>query len=76
MATLNIKNFPDDLYRRLRELAEQERRSVSQQVIHFLDDAVREPVAHSIRELRGLGKEAWEHVEATVLVDEERGSWD
>ena len=36
MATLNIKNFPDPLYRRLQERAEQEHRSLAQEVIHIL----------------------------------------
>jgi len=40
MATLNIKNFPDPLYEKLKELARQEHRSLAQQVIHILQEAV------------------------------------
>jgi plasmid stability protein len=45
MATLHIKNFPDSLYEKLKELARQEHRSLAQQVIHLLQEAVdQEPV--------------------------------
>jgi plasmid stability protein len=40
MAILNIKNFPDDLYDRLKDKAAEERRSVSQEVIVLLEDAL------------------------------------
>jgi len=36
MATLNIKNFPDKLYRRLQARARQQRRSLSQEAAHIL----------------------------------------
>ncbi|MDZ7753977.1 MAG: hypothetical protein U5S82_20595 [Gammaproteobacteria bacterium] len=41
MAILNIKNFPDDLYERLKEKAAGERRSVSQEVIVMLEAMLR-----------------------------------
>jgi plasmid stability protein len=44
MATLNIKNFPDEIYQRLQELAKREHRSVSQEVVHLLEQARRRPV--------------------------------
>lgn len=76
MATLNIKNFPDHLYERLQERAEREHRSLAQQVIHLLDQAAREPKLHSILELRGLGKDLWEGIDAVEHVQAERDSWD
>lgn len=33
------------------------------------------PKRHNILELRGLGKEVWESVEAQEYVDRERDSW-
>jgi plasmid stability protein len=36
MATLNVKNLPNDLAEKLRERASREHRSVTQQVIHIL----------------------------------------
>ena len=59
MATLNLKNFPDPLYERLQDCARRERRSLAQEVIHLLEQAVGPPVPRSILELRGLGKESW-----------------
>ena len=75
MATLNIKNFPEDLYSRLKSQAERERRSLSQEVIQLLDRAVEDREAVSLLGLKGLGKEAWKGIEAARHVDEERESW-
>ncbi len=32
--------------------------------------------AHSLRELRGLGKEIWEGVDAQAYINEQRDEWD
>ncbi len=74
MATLNIKNFPEKLYRKLRARARREHRSVAQQVTHMLAKALDESEPLSILELRGLGKELW--TDAAKHVDVERRSWD
>lgn len=76
MATLNIKGFPEKLYRRLCRLAEREHRSVSQQVIHLVAAAVGESKSESILALRGLGKEVWAGVDPAAWVREERRSWE
>lgn len=76
MATVNVKNFPDDIYEKLRGLARREHRSISQQIVHMLAVAVREEPELSIMNLRGLGKEAWEGVDAVDHVRAERDSWD
>jgi plasmid stability protein len=76
MATLNIKNFPDELYERLQKLAESEHRSMSQQVVHLLEKAADKPKLHSILELEGLGKELWKGIDAVEYVRAERDSWD
>jgi len=39
MATLNIKNFPDRLYRRIKQRAGRNRRSMAQEVVQLLDEA-------------------------------------
>lgn len=76
MATLNIKNLPDVLYRKLQARAKRERRSVAQEVTHLLSEALqtREPL--SILELQGLGKELWREGEAAAHVERERAAWD
>lgn len=76
MATLNIKNFPGALYRRLKERARRERRSVAQEVTHLLEQALEEPERLSILELEGLGEELWREQDAASHVARERDSWD
>jgi plasmid stability protein len=76
MAVLNIKNLPDDLYRRLKERARRQHRSIAQEVTHILSQAVAEPEPLSILELRGLGKGLWEGLDAARHVAEERRTWD
>ena len=75
MATLNIKDFPEGLYDLMKTRAVRERRSVAQEVIRLLEAAVDEPEPLSILELRGLGKEHWQGVDAGRYVDEERSGW-
>jgi plasmid stability protein len=76
MATLNVKNLPDPLYKKLQARARRQRRSVAQEVIHLLTQAVEEPDTQSILELRGLGKELWKGIDAAAHVNAERRSWD
>ena len=76
MATLNIKNLPDRLYRKLQSRAKRERRSVAQEVTCLLDAALETPKPLSILELRGLGKEHWKAVDAATHVQRERAAWD
>ena len=76
MSILNIKNFPDELYERLRERARQDRRSISQEVIQLLAEALAAERPRSVLELRGLGKTVWSEVDAGRHVARERDSWD
>lgn len=41
MASLTLKNVPDDLFGALREAAEGERRSLNQEILHLLTLALR-----------------------------------
>jgi plasmid stability protein len=76
MATLNIKNLPDDLYASLQARAKREHRSVAQEVTHLLSLAVGAAQPHSILELKGLGVEIWRGLDAAEFVREERNAWD
>jgi plasmid stability protein len=76
MATLNIKNLPDPLYRKLKARAKEERRSVAQEVTRILSEALERKDPLSILALRGLGKELWGAVDPPAHVEEERRSWD
>lgn len=57
MAVLNVKNLPDELYRKLKPRAKRNRRSVSQEVIVLLEQALQTEASVSLLDLRGLGKE-------------------
>ena len=76
MATLNVKNMPDALYRKLQARARRQRRSVAQEVTQILSEAVEAPRRLSILDLRGLGKQQWDRIEGPAHVDAERKAWD
>jgi plasmid stability protein len=76
VATLNVKNLPDALYRRLQKRARARRRSVAQEVTVILEDALGRQEPLSILDLRGLGKEAWRGVDGVSHVEAERRAWD
>ena len=76
MATLNVKNLPDALYRKLQARARRDRRSVAQEVTYLLGEALEVSKPLSILELQGLGKEYWERIDAAAHVQQERASWD
>lgn len=76
MATLNVKNMPDELYQRLKARAQREHRSVAQQVTVLLAAALDPPPPLSIMELEGLGRNLWTGVDAAAHVEAERAAWD
>lgn len=76
MATLNVKNLPDALYRKLRARAKRQRRSIAQEVTHILANTLHESELHAITELQGLGKEHWKGIDAALHVELERRAWD
>jgi plasmid stability protein len=76
LATLNVKNFPDALYKKLQVQAKRERRSVAQEVTRLLTGALDSPKRLSILDLKGLGKEHWRNVDAAEHVEKERATWD
>lgn len=76
MATLNVKNLPDALYRKLQVRAKRQRRSVAQEVTQILSEVLEIPKPLSILELQGLGKEHWQDVDAATHVERERSTWD
>ena len=75
VATLNIKNLPDALYRKLQVRAKRQRRSVAQEVTQILTEALAVPKPLSILELQGLGKEHWQGGDAATHVQRERSTW-
>jgi plasmid stability protein len=76
VATLNIKNFPDPLYKKLKARAKRQNRSVAQEVTRILATAVDGQEELSILDLQGLGKELWKGIDAAEYVSELRDSWE
>jgi plasmid stability protein len=76
MAVLNIKNFPDSLYKKLQARAKRQHRSIAQEVTHLLSDALETAKPLSILDLQGLGKEHWKGIDASRHIERERASWD
>jgi plasmid stability protein len=76
MAILNIKNLPEDLYKKLKARARREHRSIAQEVTHLLSDVLESPKVLSILELKGLGKEHWRGIDPSKHIERERRSWD
>ena len=91
MSIINVKNFPLPLYRRLKQRAGADHRSLAQEVIHLLEEALTKgrrtfnasgPLLparkrHSIMELRGLGKGIWKDTDdIETYLREERDSWE
>jgi plasmid stability protein len=76
MATLNIKNLPDRLYRKIQARAHREHRSIAQEVIHILSIATEDANPRSILDLQGLGKDVWKKIDARKHVNRERREWD
>ena len=76
MATLNVKNLPDDLYEKLRLRANRRRRSVSQEVVMLLTRYLAEEPDCTLTGLKGLGKGIWADLDAARHVREERETWD
>ena len=76
MATLNVKNLPDALYKKLQAQAKRERRSVAQEVTRLLSEALDSPQRLSILDLKGLGKKHWRGTDAVEHVEKERAAWD
>jgi plasmid stability protein len=60
MATLHVRDFPDDVYTKLRALAEAENRSLSQEAIVLLKRAV---------ELEGSNRERRRRIVAALRRD-------
>ena len=76
MATLNLKNFPDGLYRKLQRRAKTRHRSVAQEVANILSAVLEQPEPLSILDLKGLGKDHWDGIDPAGHVKKEREDWD
>lgn len=76
MATLNIKNFSDEQYEKLKKRSRRSRRSIAQEVSVILSRALAEDGELSVTSLKGLGKDLWTEVDPAGHVRKEREEWD
>jgi plasmid stability protein len=76
LVTLKIDDVPESLYRRLQDQAQRNQRSLAEEVVHVLDQALEPEKTLSILGLCGLGKEIWEGIDAAEYIRAERDSWD
>jgi len=75
MATLNVKNFPDALYRKLKRRAKDEGRSLSAEVTRIVGRDLDHPKRYTVDDLVGLGAEIWKDVDIEEYIRRERDSW-
>ncbi len=66
----------EELLSRIEDLSPDEQLSLMEQLAISLRRRVGRGKRHDILELRGLGKEIWQNVDAQQYVDQERSSWD
>ncbi|HEY3418660.1 MAG TPA: hypothetical protein VGM23_17425 [Armatimonadota bacterium] len=81
MATLYVRNFPDELYETVQELAGEDRRSISAEVVDLMSEAVRRQ-QHQRRRLAAMDRiegryerfrPAEDGVDTLTLLREDRG---
>lgn len=79
MATITLKNIPDDLYARLKRQAQAHRRSINSELIHCLEEVLRprkvspEERLERIRSLRPpIDTQAVDEEEILEAIDEGR----
>jgi plasmid stability protein len=78
MATLTIRNLPDDVVKRLKEVAARNKRSMEQEVRELLQErfAARVEVLRRVRErCRSLPKTTAEEVNRWIREGRERNRW-
>ncbi len=75
MATLSIKNFPDDLYRRLKARAKRKGRSMAREVTFMLQEQMLRRKKYTIDEWPALLRGPFRGVDVEKFIDRERNSW-
>jgi hypothetical protein len=67
----------DEILEEIRMLSLDERKQLMKLMVDMLSETPQTPSRkHSLRELRGLGKEIWEGIDAQDYIDQQRNEWD
>ena len=69
MVNITVNNIPDDLYDRLKQLAEENRRSISSEVVVCIEKTVGRPIRDP-REFLAEARRLRQHVSNYVIGDE------
>ena len=64
-----------DIRRQIRQLTVSDQLRLLEDLVVTVRQRVEAPPKHSILDLKGLGKEVWQSVDAQAYVDQERESW-
>lgn len=65
-----------DIVEQAKVLSYQERKALVKLLVDTLDEPHATPTSRRLTELRGLGKEIWEGVDAQEYVNQLRDEWD
>ena len=74
MATLTIKNVPDDVYERLKQQAKENRRSINNETIIILENVL-PPQQRDVEKILEEARKIRELTAHYVLTDEEVNKW-
>jgi hypothetical protein len=66
----------DAIVEEIRALPVETRKQLITVIVDSLTEASPRSYKHSLRELRGLGKEIWAGIDAQAYVNQERDEWD
>jgi hypothetical protein len=67
----------NEILEEIRTLSLEERKQIMKFMVDMLSETPQPPPQrHSLRELRGLGKEIWEGIDAQDYIDQQRNEWD
>ena len=75
MATLNVKNLPEQLHRKLKRRAKEEHRSVASHVRRLIEQDAARSKRYTVDDLKGLGKGTWKGIDIQKWLDRERDAW-
>jgi len=65
----------EDALSRARQLTPSEQLALAEALVAAVRQTMNGQRPHSILELRGLGKDTWNGIDAQAYVDQERNSW-
>ncbi|HIP73825.1 MAG TPA: Arc family DNA-binding protein [Anaerolineae bacterium] len=74
MATLTIKNVPDNVYERLKQQAKKNRRSINNEAIVILENVL-PPQQHDVEKILEEARKIRKLTAHYVLTDEELNKW-